>query len=79
MIMSVLLAQSMYYQAGHECLNADCDDRLTIDLLEHAAHVFEVAVVQEPDLWIPIVLLIRDCTASRSALCLDTRLDVPQR
>ena len=36
---------------------------LTIDLLEHAKHVLHVTVIQEPDLWIPVVLFIRHCGA----------------
>ena len=40
---------------------------LTIDLLEHAKHVFHVTVVQEPNLWIPVVLFIRHCAARITA------------
>ncbi len=44
------------------------DARLTIDLLEHGAHVFEIAVIQEPNLWIPVILLIWDCTVSQVSI-----------
>ena len=33
----------------------------TIDFFEHAEHVFQVAVVQEPDGRVPVILLIRHC------------------
>ena len=35
--------------------------RLTVDLLEHPEHVLQVAVIQEPDGGVLVILLKRNC------------------
>jgi hypothetical protein len=36
--------------------------QLTVHLLEHAEHVLKVAVVQEPDAGVPLILLKGHCS-----------------